>query len=97
MRPFEQFVEKTLKDFETRLKTRDMTESARRACMTCAKEFAATSWKAALPVLARPPDRYCTASKAFRTWAMADRPAASTVTDTTSNRHRAPSSRRHLR
>jgi hypothetical protein len=41
MRPFEQFVEKTLEDFEIRLKTRDMTESARRACMTCAKEFAA--------------------------------------------------------
>ena len=28
MRPFEQFVEKTLEDFEIRLKTRDMTESA---------------------------------------------------------------------
>ena len=78
MRPFEQFVEKTRPDVETRLKTRDMTESA-------------------LPVLARPPDRYCTASNAFRTWAMADRPAASTVTDITSNRHRTSSSRRHLR
>lgn len=41
MRPFEQFVEKTLEDFEDRLKTRGMTESARRSCMTCAKEFAA--------------------------------------------------------
>jgi len=41
MRPFEQFVAKTLEDFEDRLKARDMTESARRSCMTCAKEFAA--------------------------------------------------------
>jgi hypothetical protein len=40
MRPFEKFVEKTLEDFEETLKTRDMTESARRSCMACAKEFA---------------------------------------------------------
>jgi hypothetical protein len=40
MRPFEEFVEKTLEDFEVKLKARDMTESARRSCMTCAKEFA---------------------------------------------------------
>ena len=40
MRPFEQFVEKSLEDFEQTLKTRDMTESDRRSCMTCAKEFA---------------------------------------------------------
>ena len=40
MRPFEQFVEKSLEDFEQALKTRDMTESERRTCMTCAKEFA---------------------------------------------------------
>lgn len=40
MRPFEKFVEKTLEDFEDKLKTRDMTENARRSCMTCAKEFA---------------------------------------------------------
>ena len=40
MRPFEQFVEKSLEDFEEALKARDMTESDRRSCMTCAKEFA---------------------------------------------------------
>ena len=40
MRPFEQFVEQTLEDFEAKLKARAMTESARRSCMTCAKEFA---------------------------------------------------------
>ena len=40
MRPFEQFVEKTLEAFELALKARDMTESDRRSCMTCAKEFA---------------------------------------------------------
>jgi hypothetical protein len=40
MRPFEQFVEKSLADFEEALKARDMTESDRRSCMTCAKEFA---------------------------------------------------------
>ena len=40
MRPFEQFVEQSLEDFEQTLKTRDMTESDRRSCMTCAKEFA---------------------------------------------------------
>ena len=40
MRPFEQFVEKTLEDFEHTLKARDMPESERRTCMTCAKEFA---------------------------------------------------------
>ena len=40
MRPFEQFVAKSLEDFEETLKTRDMTESDRRSCMTCAKEFA---------------------------------------------------------
>ena len=40
MRPFEEFVEKTLEDFEHALKARDMTESDRRSCMTCAKEFA---------------------------------------------------------
>ena len=40
MRPFEQFVEKTLEDFEDTLKARDMPESDRRTCMTCAKEFA---------------------------------------------------------
>jgi len=40
MRPFEEFVEKTLQEFENSLKARDMTESARRSCLTCAKEFA---------------------------------------------------------
>jgi hypothetical protein len=40
MRPFEQFVEKSLGDFEETLKARDMTESDRRSCLTCAKEFA---------------------------------------------------------
>jgi hypothetical protein len=40
MRPFEQFVAKSLEDFEEALKARDMTESDRRSCMTCAKEFA---------------------------------------------------------
>ena len=40
MRPFERFVEKTLEDFEDTLRARDMTESDRRSCMTCAKEFA---------------------------------------------------------
>ncbi len=40
MRPFEQFVAKSLEDFEEALKARDMTESDRRSCMTCAKELA---------------------------------------------------------
>jgi hypothetical protein len=41
MRPFEQFVEKTLEDFEGKLKARrDMSDGDRRACLTCAKEFA---------------------------------------------------------
>ena len=40
MRPFEQFVEKSLEDFEETLKARDMSEGDRRSCMTCAKEFA---------------------------------------------------------
>jgi hypothetical protein len=40
MRPFEQFVAKSLEDFEEALKARDMTEGDRRSCMTCAKEFA---------------------------------------------------------
>jgi hypothetical protein len=40
MRPFEQFVERSLEDFEQTLKARDMKESDRRSCMMCAKEFA---------------------------------------------------------
>jgi hypothetical protein len=40
MRPFELFVERTLKDFESTLRKRDMTESARKTCLSCANEFA---------------------------------------------------------
>ena len=55
MRPFEQFVEKSLEDFEQTLKARDMTESDRRSCMMCAKEFAAYLMEGNGPRAGQPP------------------------------------------
>lgn len=40
MRPFERFVERTLKDFEMTLRQRNMSEAARKTCLSCANEFA---------------------------------------------------------